>query len=144
MTPKQYLMQYKKILAQVRIIEQELSAVEEEIGLVAPSGDGSVHGSDISNHTERLALRLIGLKDRLYLKRSEAWAKREEIENVISMAERGEWCRLLYDRYVCLMSWDDISLDLNYSVDYCKSRLHSAALQSIARFIREENHERTD
>ena len=143
MTPKQYLMQYRRILAQIRNIEAELAAVEDEIGILSGSGDG-IHGTNISNQTERLALRLISIESRLYERRAEAWAKREEIENVISMAERGEWCRLLYDRYVCLMSWDDISLDLNYSVDYCKSRLHSAALQSIARFIREENHERTD
>lgn len=134
MTPKQYLMQYKRILAQIRIIESELAAVEDEIGVLSGSGDG-VHGTDISNQTERLALRLISIESRLYERRSEAWAKREEIEAVISMAERGEWCRLLYDRYVCLMTWDEIAADLNYSADYCKSRLHSAALQSVARFI---------
>lgn len=139
MTPKQYLMQYKRILAQIRIIETELAAIEDEIGITA-GGDG-IHGTEISNTTERLALRLVEIERKLYVKREAAWAKREEIENAILMVERSEYSRLLYDRYICCRSWSDVALGLGCSVNYCKSRLHSAALQAVTKWIPKEDRE---
>lgn len=140
MTVKEYLRQYKKYNEIVRQIDAEIRTLEAEIDSINSVGDGGGHGQNVSNRTERIALRLVEMKDRRTEAYWNAWAKREEIENVILMASDPIYGRLLYDRYILFMSWAEITDDLKYSDEtHVRGRLHSKALQSVAGWIREEN-----
>ena len=139
MTTKEYLRQYRKYNETVRQIEAEIKALEAEIDSINSVGDGGVSGGTTSNRTERIALRLVEMKDRWLGAYWEAVAKREEIEGVILMASDPIYGRLLYDRYILFMSWSEITDDLKYSDEtHVRGRLHSRALQSVAEWVPNE------
>lgn len=139
MTTKEYLRQYRKLNEAVRQIEKEIDAIEAEIDSTASGGD-SGHTSEIANRTERVALRLVEIRQRWYEAKERAWAKREEVENVILMASDPIYGRLLYDRYILFMDWGQITDDLHYTDEsHVRGRLHSKALQSVERFINDDD-----
>lgn len=139
MTTKEYLRQYRKYNEIVRQIDAEIKALEAEIDSINSVGDGGGHGQNVSNRTERIALRLVEMKDRRTEAYWNAWAKREEIENVILMAPDPIYGKLLYDRYIMFMSWSEITDDLKYSDEtHVRGRLHSRALQSVAEWVPNE------
>ena len=63
MTTKEYLRQYRKYNEIVRQIDAEIRALEAEIDSVNSVGDGGVSGGTTSNRTERIALRLVEMKN---------------------------------------------------------------------------------
>ena len=103
MTVKEYLNQYKLMTERLRQIEAEIYAVEAEIDSVEANSEGG-HGSGKSNRTESVAIRLADIKARRETAYEQAWAKREEVENVILMTTDPIYGRLLYDRYILFMT----------------------------------------
>ena len=136
MTTKEYLRQYRKYNEIVRQIDAEIKALETEIDSINSVGDGGGHGQNVSNRTEAIALRLVDMKNRRIEAYWSAWAKREEIENVILMVSDPIYGKLLYDRYILFMTWTKITDDLHYEDEtHVRGRLHSKALMSVAGYI---------
>ena len=142
MTTKEYLKQYKRMTEILRQIDSEISALEIEIDSVSV-GDGIGGGNP--NRTEALALRLVEMKSRRERLRLKAWAKREEVEDVILKVSDPVYGRLLYDRYILFMGWSEITDDLHYMDDsHVRGRLHSKALMSAANYIPNEEGQHHD
>ena len=131
MTAKAYLMQHRRIVEQIRQLDLTIERIEAEVEGMSASDDGMPRGSSISKPTEKLAIQLADIKARRTALREEAWRKRDEIERVIDEVEDPVCSRLLYDRYVLCMTWEETAEDLHYNMRYVCGALHGRALQKV-------------
>ena len=131
MTAKAYLMQHRRIVEQIRQLDLTIERIEAEAEGMSVSDDGMPHGSAISKPTEKLAIQLADIKARRTALREEAWRKRDEIERVIDEVEDPVCSRLLYDRYVLCMTWEETANDLRYNMKYVCGALHGRALKKV-------------
>lgn len=131
MTAKEYLSQYRRYAERIRQIDLDIERLEAEAESISIDLDGMPHGTTLSDRTGSLATRLADLRSKKLLLREEAWEKREEIEEVIQSLPDPVMTRLLYDRYIIGMRWEDVARDLNYDDTYTRSRLHGKALMCI-------------
>ena len=132
MTAKEYLKQYRKIVYEIENLEREIEELEERITSVRSTiGDGMPHGTSTTSNLDRLIPALVDMKRRKEaLKVTSEW-RRVQIEAAIDRIGDPIYCRLLRDKYIRLMSWLDITADLDLrSVDYTRGKLHRKALEA--------------
>lgn len=132
MTAKEYLKQYEYADRRVRRLEHEY---EQEMLMVdairsASDNDGMPHGAGISKPTEERAIRLADSHLRLIQARLDAIEKRREIFDLINSIDGVEGT-LLYERYINLKSWEKVAEACDKSDKWCRTRLHSNALQIV-------------
>ena len=130
MTAKSYLREYKRLLAVQKRIEREIETIEATIGGMTP-GDGTPHGSGVSDTTGALAAELADMKKAYQIAQYDAWQKRKEIVDTINALENPTHARLLYDRYILFMRWEEVAADIYADESYTRGRLHGAALIAI-------------
>ena len=136
MTAKEYLRQYEYADRRARRLEAEY---EQELMMVdairsASDNDGMPHGSGISKPTEDRAIRLADKAMRLVDARREAIAKRQEVFDLINSVDGIEGT-LLYERYINLKSWEKVAEVCDKSDKWCRTRLHSNALQIVRKIL---------
>lgn len=116
MTAKEFLNQYKTAASRVRRLEIELE--DERIMIDAirslSDNDGMPHGSGISKPTENKAVKLADKLIELVEARFDAIEIRREVFNVVIKVD-GVPGDVLFDRYIKLMSWEQICDDTHYS-----------------------------
>ena len=135
MTTKEYLQQYRRLVVRIRNLEDDIARLEAEIGSSGGTGDGMPKSTEIADPTARYAIQLAELKAKRIRMRSEAWAKHDEIQSVIDSVDDPVCARLLHDRYILCMRWEDIAIDINYAEVYTRTRLHDKALQKASKSI---------
>ena len=64
-------------------------------------------------------------------------AKRE-IAETINAVENDEYQAILEKRYLCFMKWEDIALEMKYSIHHLY-KLHNRALNKISRILKEDS-----
>lgn len=131
MTTKEYLQQYRRLVVRIRNLEDDIARLEAEIGSSGGTGDGMPKSTEIADPTARYAIQLAELKAKRNRMRSEAWAKRDEIQDVIESVGDPVCARLLHDRYILCMRWEEIAIDLNYEPNYTRTKLHRRALGEV-------------
>ena len=132
MTPKEYLIQYSRLVERIRQLDEDIAKLEEEIGGTGTKNDGMPRGTKISDPTASFAVQLAEKKARKLEIRAKAWEKRDEIQAVIDSIEDPVSARLLYERYILRMRWRDIAEGLGYELNYTTMRLHTKALAAVA------------
>lgn len=138
MTAKEYLRQYRKLTERIRQLDMSIEKIEAELqGTSGSGGDGTPRGTAISDPTGRFAVELADMKQRRVRLREEAWRKRDEIEAVIREVDDPVCSRLLYDRYILCMQWEEIAEDIHHDPMYTRARLHGRALQKASQCITE-------
>ena len=137
MNVKAYMMRYRRLSERIRQIDLDIAAIETEAEGRAITSDGLPKGSGVSDPTAVLAMRLSDLKADRLLKKEEAWRAREEIQRVIDAVPDPVHSRLLYDRYVLCMRWEEIADELHYAVNYVAGRLHGRSLQSAGKILQD-------
>ena len=117
MNIRDYLRQYKEADRRVRQLEQEYKEELDQIDAIGSpmDTDGTPHGTNIGRPTEQQALLLIRKAERLQQARYEAIEIRQEIYETIRKVP-GDEGSVLYERYILLKKWEDIAMDLHYSV----------------------------
>lgn len=135
MTAKEYLMQYRRLSERIRQLDLDIMMLEAEADSVSVDYSGMPHGSGIADKTANTAIRLATLKQEKVSKREEAILKREEILNVINRVEDTLLSQLLYDRYILFMTWERVAEDCDRSDKWCRTELHSRALQSVNKIL---------
>lgn len=135
---KRYLLQYSRQVERVRQLEDTIDAITAAIESITLDADGMPRGSDISDRTARLAVRLANASTDCEIMIARAWAVREDIERVINSVPDAAQSRLLYDRYILLKSWDQIADAIGFDPTYTRGRLHEKALASAEVFLPEE------
>lgn len=135
MTAKNFLSQYRRLTERIRQLDLDIEKLEAEYDSVSIDYSGMPHGSGIADRTANLAVRMTALKEEKISKREEAVAKREEIIVVINRVEDPLLSQLLYDRYILSMTWERIAEDCDRSDKWCRTELHSRALQSVKKIL---------
>ena len=135
---KRYLMQYNRQVERIRQLTDTMDAITAAIESITLDTDGMPRGSDISDRTGRLAVRLANASADCEAAIARAWSIREDIERVINSVPDAAQSRLLYDRYILRKSWTEIADALGYDEVYTRGRLHEKALASAEGFLPEE------
>jgi len=137
MTAKEYLSQYRRITERIRQIGNEIRRLEDLADSISAENDGMPRGTKTSDRTGSLAVRIADRKAEYSRVLIEAEAKRSEIITVINSVDDPIHSRLLYDRYILGMRWDDIADDIHYEASHTRTRLHSKALQDTSQYIKD-------
>lgn len=116
MTAKQFLKQYEYAVDLVARYEAEYKLAEEEIDAIGSTlaGDGQPHGSGVSKKTENKAIKLSEARERWKRARDDAFEIRQRVLNVIIDIPDIEG-KILYERYINLLTWEQIAEKLYYS-----------------------------
>jgi len=60
---------------------------------------------------------------------------KQEIMKLIKSVSNAEYQTLLEERYLCFLSWEQISVDMNYSIQYA-FHMHKMALKDIEEILK--------
>lgn len=136
MTAKEFLRQYEHASRIVQRCKTEYETEVEKIDAIGStlSNDGMPHGSGISRKTEDKAIRLAEKAMKWKAAELDAIAKRQEVFEVINRVPGIEG-DLLYERYINLKSWEQVAEAIDRSDKWCRTRLHSNALQIVKKII---------
>lgn len=137
MTAKEFLRQYEvlnnKALRCKTEYETELEKIDA-IGSTLSNDAGMPHGTGISRKTEDRAIRLADKALKWKEAELDAIEKRQEVFEVINRVPGIEG-DLLYERYINLKSWEQVAEAIDRSDKWCRTRLHSNALQIVKNYI---------
>lgn len=136
---KRYLNEYRRLTEKIRQLDADLEAIESEISPGGINNGSAVQFSDLTDPTGKLAVRLADIHIHKETLRAVAWQRREEIVNVIDSVPDTLQSRLLYDRYILLLTWDKVADDIHVNEVYARGRLHAAALVSAEKVYDERS-----
>lgn len=134
MTPKEYLMQYRKLSARLENIEKNLNQMKDERESLTISYDGMPKGTAISDKTARLATFIVDKENELLDTKYELVAMQREISKAIAKVENADYSRLLYMRYIDGLTWEEIAVNLHFTWRHVL-RLHGRALQEVGKIL---------
>lgn len=129
---KKILNEYRRLTEKIRQLDEDIDSIHIELR-ASGSDTEPVKSYSLSDPTAQLAVRLADLKTHKETIRALAWQKREEIAELIADVPDTLQSRLLYDRYIKLMTWREVAEDIYVSEEYARGRLHAAALTSAER-----------
>lgn len=135
MIAKDFLLQYRLAMMRIKNAEQDLAAIREERESIEVSLDGMPKGSNLSDKTAELAVKLADLEVQILKMRSRAWSIRMEIINTLDRLTDPAEVRLLHLRYIEGFTWEMIAVDMNYTYQWVAGPLHGQALQSLEKIL---------
>ena len=118
------------ILALIRELEDDRAASQ----LRSPNLDGMPHGTSLSDKTARLAAQLADAEEEIIELRSEAWSIRMEIVRTLNRIQSPEYNMLLYLRYIEGKTWEQIAVEMHYSIQHIY-RMHDTALSAVEEIL---------
>lgn len=135
MIAKEYLKQYKEATRRVEIIQREY---DEEMDLIdntrsSLGGDGLPRSGEISRKVENQAIKLAEKADELYQAQLAALRIQNKVFKTVMMVP-GEAGSVLYERYIQLHKWEEISDNIGYSVRQTHN-LHRQGLEAIEEIL---------
>lgn len=137
MTAKEYLMQYKDLTKQIKILDEEITDLTAGIGSTGKTLDGMPKAAKIADKTATLATKLAGMSMEVSDLRTQAWEKRKEILDTILQVDKYPYTRILYKKYVQFISFEQIAVDMGYGYRHV-TRLHGQALQKVDEILQQE------
>lgn len=127
---KEYLNQYRNANRKYRLLlEQERGLRLEMQGAKPVEYSDMPKGSGQTDLSTAMA-KLDELLSKIEKKKLEMLDIRMDIESRIADMQDGLQGRVLYLRYICLMNWEDICVEIEYSWKQTH-RLHSKALKNL-------------
>ena len=116
MKAKEFLNQYKNAMDLVYRYESEYKETVENIDAIGStlSGDGQPHGTGVSRKTEDKALDLVEAREKWAKAKRDAFNIRQKVVDLIIDIPDIEG-KVLYERYINLLTWEQISEKLYYS-----------------------------
>lgn len=133
MNVKEYLNEYRNMTIKIKLLGRDIEKLIAEIGGGSIGIDyGRPKGTPTNDKVERIAIRLVELKDQREEALSLCIRKRTEIEQTIFKVKDPIYQQLLHDRYISLMNWQDVTEDLGLANDqYVRGKLHAKSLQAV-------------
>ena len=114
---KEFLRQYEQAMDYAGRCEREYQKAVEQIDANGStlSGDGQPHGTGISRKTEDKAIKLADTKKKWKEAMDNAFEIRQSVADMIIDIPDIEG-KVLYERYINLLTWEQIAVQLHYSV----------------------------
>lgn len=138
MTAKEYLMQIHRLDAQIRNKRLELEDIWNRMkGVQAINYEPKegVSGSpNIKSPQEKYFPIYEEYRKELRMILTESMRKRKEIMAVVDSIDDADYIDLLHKRYFQSEKWEDIAVEMNYSLPYIY-QLHGEALQEVKKRI---------
>lgn len=140
LTPKDYLMQIRKLRVLIDQREKELDLLAEK-NLSALSGIDysriSVKGSRSGGAPfEQTAIKAADLGEEVAALIRKYTDLQHKIIGEIQSLDRPEYMQVLYKRYVEEKHWEEISVEMGYSCDHIR-HLHGWALHEFGKLMKE-------
>lgn len=139
---KKYLNGARNIKKQLVILEKALeSVVEDEISITPQYGKEYIDSNRVSNPVEEEALKLDEIRARIKGKKIDysniLFDRVELIDEALNISSLDN--RILKERYINSLSWNNISKGMFYSVKYLM-KIHSRAIKRITRFVNQSDY----
>lgn len=136
MNAKAYLRQYADLVRKIERYKERIEGIENVLKGI--NLDGLPHGSSIGDPTKNAALNLALLEEQLQLAILEAEQTRQEIADNIEQMPTQKYKELLFDRYLLLMRWEDVTDEMNffrrgkeYEMKHVMGYMHGKALKEL-------------
>ena len=131
MTAKEYLSQARYLDNRIKSKLLQIYSLNELATRCTPSySDMPKSPNREGSRMESAILDIIELEDEISKDVVELVALKKEIVEVIKQVGNTEYQTLLEERYLCFITWEQIAVDMNYSMQHIH-RMHSAALKEI-------------
>lgn len=135
---KEYLKQVYRIEKQVGnlVIERKniLTLLEKCTSTTAGyESDGSTSGTHANNAENNIINYISALQDyesKLQTQITEMLMAKEKLKQIIENVPNYEHRQILYKRYICFQKWEQIAVDMNYSIRRIY-QIHGEALNYI-------------
>ena len=139
-------MKIKEYLMQAYRIDQRINSKLEQIGALHDlATKATVTYSDMpkspnrsGSRIEDAIIKIIDLEDEINKDIDRLVDLKTDITHLIKNLDSHEYQIILEQRYLCFKSWEQISVDLGYSIQHT-FRLHDAALTELERFYKDES-----
>ena len=139
-------MKIKEYLMQAYRIDQRINSKLEQIAALHDlAAKATVTFSDMPRNPnkgkskiEDAIIKIMELEDEINHDIDKLVDLKTDITHLIKNLDSHEYQIILEQRYLCFKSWEQISVDLGYSIQHT-FRLHDAALTDLERFYKDES-----
>lgn len=131
MTAKDYLLQARFLDDRINSKTQQIASLNELAAKCTTTfSDMPRNPNRGHSRVEDCVIKIIELEDSLKKDIEKLVDLKKEIMGVIKAVPNVEYQTLLEKRYLCFITWEQIAVDMNYSMQHIH-RMHSAALKEI-------------
>ena len=131
MTAKEYLSQARFLDNRINSKIQQVSSLNELATKCTATISDMPHSPNKANSTMADAVcKIIDLQEEINKDIDRLVDLKREIMGVIKAVPNVEYQTILEKRYLCFISWEQIAVDMNYSMQHIH-RMHSSALKEI-------------
>ena len=131
MTAKEYLSQARFLDNRINSKIQQVSSLNELATKCTATISDMPHSPNKGNSTMADAVcKIIDLQEEINKDIDRLVDLKREIMGVIKAVPNVEYQTILEKRYLCFISWEQIAVDMNYSIQHIH-RMHSSALKEI-------------
>ena len=139
MTAKEYLQQARFLDIRINSKIQQIASLNE----LAESCTATMTGMPKNpNHGgSRMAdavCKIVDLQDEINRDIAKLVDLKREIMGVIKAVPNVEYQALLEKRYLCFITWEQIAVDMSYSIQHTY-RMHDAAIKEIEQILQDES-----
>lgn len=136
MNAKDYLTEYKRIEARVRVLQTEVEKLRTDAEGMNINLDGMPKASGKPDKIARLAIQLAAYETDLADELSHLWSKRMEIVGELGKLKEPKHFTILHARYIEGKTWERIAVDMDITWRYCYM-LHGRALTEFEKVLKE-------
>lgn len=131
MTAKEYLSQARFLDNRINSKIQQISSLNELATKCTATISDMPHSPNSGGSTMADAVcKIIDLQEEINKDIDRLVDLKREIMGVIKAVPNVEYQTILEKRYLCFISWEQIAVDMNYSIQHIH-RMHSSALKEI-------------
>lgn len=131
MTANDYLLQARFLDDRINSKTQQIASLNELAAKCTTTfSDMPRNPNRGHSRVEDCVIKIIDLEDSIKKDIEKLVDLKKEIMGVIKAVPNVEYQTLLEKRYLCFITWEQIAVDMNYSMQHIH-RMHSAALKEI-------------
>ena len=131
MNAKDYLLQARYLDERITSKTQQIASLNDlATKCTSTFSDMPRNPNHGGSRLEDCIIKIIDLEDSLKKDIEKLVDLKREIMGVIKAVPNVEYQTLLEKRYLCFITWEQIAVDMNYSIQHIH-RMHSSALKEI-------------
>lgn len=131
MNAKEYLLQARYLDERITSKTQQIASLNDlATRCTTTFSDMPRNPNRGGSRLEDCIIKILDLEDELKADIAKLVNLKKEIMEVIKAVPNVEYQTLLEKRYLCFITWEQIAVDMNYSMQHVH-RMHSAALKEI-------------
>ena len=137
MTAKQYLLQYRHALAELKCKEAERQSILEKATNISPATEGGTPtAGNVTDKTGRGAVNIAEIDTQIEAEQVRLKQLLSSIRHTISQVSDSSMRNLLTYYYVCGYTWEQTAVEMAYSYNHVVANLHPAALRKVSIIMR--------